>query len=72
MAAGALNFDNAPGAISVAGSVSAFNGQSGLAIGIGGTSADGSWRFSATGSMSNAQGHSQGGGAISVSHTFGN
>ena len=72
MAAGALSFDTAPGAVSISGSVSTFNGQSGLAIGIGGTTADGSWRFSATGSMSNAQGHSQGGGAISVSHTLGN
>ena len=72
MAQGALSFDASPGKVSISGAVSAYDGQSGLAVGIGAVSQDGKWRLSGTASMSNAQGHSQGGGAVSVSHTFGN
>ena len=45
MAQGALSFDASPGKVSISGAVSAYDGQSGLAVGIGAVSQDGKWPY---------------------------
>jgi len=70
IAVATLPLDPIPGKVAVAAAVGSFNGHDGLAVGIGGVSADGNWRYSVTGSMSNAQGHTQGGGGVGVRRYF--
>lgn len=67
MAAGALQFDQRPGKLSVAGSYGNFKGSSGLAIGIGYAATD-RWRLNATFSGSPDQGAY--GGVVSSSFTL--
>jgi autotransporter adhesin len=67
MAAGALQFDQRPGKVSVAGSYGNFKGSSGLAIGIG-YAANDRWRVNATFSGSPDQGAY--GGVVSSSFTL--
>jgi len=67
MAAGALQFDQRPGKLSVAGAYGNFKGSSGLAIGIGYAASD-RWRVNAT--FSGSPDQNAYGGVVSSSFTL--
>jgi autotransporter adhesin len=52
MSATGLRYDERPGRLTTAAAVSYYEGQTGFAAGIGGTSNDGHWRINAAGTFS--------------------
>jgi autotransporter adhesin len=52
LAVSGIRFDERPGVTSVGGAVSGFNGEAGLAFGVGHTSADSHWRYNLSASFS--------------------
>jgi trimeric autotransporter adhesin len=70
LAFAALRYDDRPGKISAGASTGFYHNQMGLAIGVGGTSDDGTWRVNGGFTMSPTLSSPDFGGAIGVTHTF--
>ncbi|BAN21816.1 YadA family autotransporter adhesin [Caballeronia insecticola] len=70
IAIAALRYDDRPGKISAGAATGVYHNQMGLAIGIGGTSNDGTWRVNGGITMSPTLSSPDFGGAVGVTHTF--
>jgi len=71
LAATGLNYDDRPGATSVAGAASYYIGHQGIAFGLGHTSDDGNWRYHIATTFVTPQDHADVGVVAGFSYTFG-